>query len=143
MYIYNKSLTLKQNHSPKQKKSKQQKQGSTMSERIDTSGTTVKILPDGKLQIFLDKRVTPRAFSQVLEYLYTDRVSWDKDTDKGLISETKEVLFYYLIFLVDCSYNIFCRLPDIYNYIVWMLFVKHIWIIQKILLYPKVLGGKI
>ncbi len=62
-----------------------------MSERIDTTGTSVKILPDGKLQIFLDKRVTPRAFSQVLEYLYTDRVSWDKDTDKGLISETKDV----------------------------------------------------
>lgn len=32
-----------------------------------------------------------RAFEQVLEYLYTDRVNWDKDTDRGLIEETKEV----------------------------------------------------
>lgn len=42
--------------------------------KIDTTGTTISTTKDGKLQITLDKRVTSRAFKEVLEYLYTDRV---------------------------------------------------------------------
>lgn len=62
--------------------------------RIDTTGTTISTTPDGRTQIVLDKRVTNRAFKEVLEYLYTDKVSWDKDTDIDLIKETQEAAKY-------------------------------------------------
>lgn len=44
---------------------------------IDTTGSTITTLPDGKFQITLDKRVTSKAFKEILEYLYTDRVRYD------------------------------------------------------------------
>jgi hypothetical protein len=62
--------------------------------KIDTTGTTITTTPDGRTQIVLDKRVTSRAFKEVLEYLYTDKVSWDKDTDIDLIKETQEAAKY-------------------------------------------------
>ena len=62
--------------------------------KIDTTGTTITTTPDGRTQIILDKRVTNRAFKEVLEYLYTDKVSWDKDTDTDLIKETQEAAKY-------------------------------------------------
>ena len=43
-------------------------------EVISTEGSSIKTTPDGKLQIVLDKRVSQRAFQEVLEYLYTDKV---------------------------------------------------------------------
>lgn len=60
---------------------------------IDTTGTAITII-DGKQQIVLDKKVTHKAFKEVLEYLYTDKVSWDKDTEKDLIKETQEAAKY-------------------------------------------------
>jgi hypothetical protein len=62
-------------------------------ENIDTTGTTISTV-EGRAQITLDKRVTNKAFKEVLEYLYTDKVSWDKDTDKDLIKETQEAAKY-------------------------------------------------
>jgi len=62
-------------------------------QNIDTSGTTITTV-EGRAQITLDKRVTNKAFKEVLEYLYTDKVSWDKDTDKDLIKETQEAAKY-------------------------------------------------
>jgi hypothetical protein len=41
---------------------------------IDTTGTTIEYNEKGGLVIKLDKRVTSKAFKEVLEYLYTDRV---------------------------------------------------------------------
>jgi hypothetical protein len=43
---------------------------------IDTTGTSIQYSKEGKLQIILDKRVTERAFKEVLEYFYTDRVKY-------------------------------------------------------------------
>lgn len=63
-------------------------------ERIDTSGSSITLLPNGKMRIVLDRRVTTRAFREVMEYLYTDRVAWDRETDKSLIQETKEASQY-------------------------------------------------
>jgi len=60
---------------------------------IDTTGTSISTV-DGKMQITLDKKVTHKAFREVLEYLYTDKVSWDKDTEKDLIKETQEAAKY-------------------------------------------------
>lgn len=80
--------------------------------KIDTTGTEISTGTDGKMIIKLDKRVTSRAFQQVLEYLYTDRVSWDKDTDKTLIQETKEVRYLNLMmFLLHLVFSIGCCLP--------------------------------
>eukprot|EP01080_Neovahlkampfia_damariscottae_P002644 gene2644-3841_t len=62
--------------------------------KISTQGSSIKTNKEGKLEITLDKRVTSRAFKEVLEYLYTDRVSWDRDTDSNLISEVKEAAKY-------------------------------------------------
>jgi hypothetical protein len=61
---------------------------------IDTTGSSITTLPDGKFQITLDKRVTSKAFKEILEYLYTDRVSWDRDTDLALIREVQEAAKY-------------------------------------------------
>lgn len=93
--------------------SEQQQQPLPIShERIDTSGTSVSISPDGKLRIVLDGRVTARAFEQVIEYLYTDRVGWDRETDRALIQETKEVSAAdtntHLQFRLQISYA-FCK----------------------------------
>jgi len=61
---------------------------------INTSGSSITTTPEGRIQIVLDKRVTNKAFKEVLEYLYTDKVSWDKDTDPDVIKETKEAAKY-------------------------------------------------
>ncbi|KAL9645242.1 hypothetical protein ABK040_002442 [Willaertia magna] len=60
---------------------------------LDVSGTSISTV-NGRMQITLDKRVTHKAFKEVLEYLYTDKVSWDKDTEKDLIKETQEAARY-------------------------------------------------
>jgi hypothetical protein len=67
---------------------------STMTEqeaKIDTTGTTITTTPDGRTQITLDKRVTNRAFKEVLEYLYTDKVRY--------------VLLIIMTFLIDSNAN--------------------------------------
>lgn len=43
---------------------------------IDTTGSSVGLLPNGKIQITLDKRVTARAFKEVISYLYQDKVEY-------------------------------------------------------------------
>lgn len=64
--------------------------------KIDISG--VKVIPtsDGKgIDVTFDKsKVTERSFKEVLEYIYTDRVAWDKNTDPFLISEVKNSAQY-------------------------------------------------
>ncbi|KAL0485674.1 kelch-like protein [Acrasis kona] len=67
---------------------------------IDTTGTAISTV-EGRAQITLDKKVTNKAFKEVLEYLYTDKVSWDKDTDKDLIKETQEAAKYLGINRLD------------------------------------------
>jgi len=65
--------------------------------KIDTTGTTISYSNDGKLVIALDKRVTSRSFKEVLEYLYTDRVNWDRETDVNLIREVQDAAKYLQI----------------------------------------------
>jgi hypothetical protein len=65
--------------------------------KISTQGSTIKLNKEGKLEIALDKRVTNRAFKEVLEYLYTDRVSWDRDTDPNIIREVQDAAKYLQI----------------------------------------------
>lgn len=67
---------------------------------VNTAGTALSTI-DGKMQITLDKRVTHKAFKEVLEYLYTDKVSWDKDTEKDLIKETQEAAKYLQLDRLD------------------------------------------
>lgn len=65
--------------------------------KINTQGSQIQLNKDGKLEISLDKKVSSRAFKEVLEYLYTDRVSWDRETDINLIRETQEAAKYLQI----------------------------------------------
>jgi hypothetical protein len=43
---------------------------------IDTCGTKIYTNNDGRMQIELDKSITSRAFKEVLEFLYTDKVRY-------------------------------------------------------------------
>jgi len=56
--------------------------------KIDIGGTDFKIVND-EIEIILDERITPESFLQILEYLYTDKVSWDDTTDINFIKEIK------------------------------------------------------
>jgi hypothetical protein len=64
--------------------------------KIDVSGVKVALTTDGKgIDVTFDKsKVTERSFKEVLEYIYTDRVAWDKNTDPFLISEVKNAAQY-------------------------------------------------
>lgn len=61
---------------------------------IDTTGSKAWFNEDNMLCIELDKRVSFAAMQQVVEYLYTDKINWDKNTDKQLIKSTKEAAQY-------------------------------------------------
>jgi hypothetical protein len=58
------------------------KQQTSMSQdysKIDTSGTKITTNEDGTFDVTFDKKkVTERAFKEVMEYIYTDRVGYAK-----------------------------------------------------------------
>jgi hypothetical protein len=49
--------------------------------KIDTSGTKISTNEDGTFDVTFDKKkVTERAFKEVMEYIYTDRVGYAKNS---------------------------------------------------------------
>lgn len=63
--------------------------------KIETSGTKISQRDDGTLDVTFDKKVVnEKAFKEVLEYIYTDRVAWTKDTDTQLIQDVKSAASY-------------------------------------------------
>jgi hypothetical protein len=63
--------------------------------KISTDGTKISAREDGTLDITFDKsKVSEKAFKEILEYIYTDRVGWNKDTDSQLIQDVKSAAQY-------------------------------------------------
>jgi len=67
----------------------------TLGDQIDTTGTKISAREDGSLDVTFDKtKVSENAYKEVLEYIYTDRVGWNKDTDPELIKSVKDAATY-------------------------------------------------